>query len=544
MLRDFSLENHTDWRYFGKRYLFVDDFIRVCDLVGLRACNKYELESYESSQLMFPVARTVMPSEYATAFWTHQLTQDAKFEFNDDHLPFHNLDWELRYQISNQNDQDFRHPIDKSWGLNGLEKPIDKDFIPWDSYTVDIQLGDRVVRESTVSHFYHYWQIYELYDVRKFHKGMYRDNNPLIQFGNPNHNETGELPYFFEAMSYFYVLYSANYSRFFDGLQPNKDGVILLDQNQQNNLTQTIQAVATETIRLFNLDEGSLYQGLRRMMELHFDYEAAERFKLSLALRKDIWRFAELINYSTDTSLEEVSRIAGPIGNYIGYYLEILFPNRRKAARDEAFQLLKHLLKEYTKNFPNTSLSDAELTNPLNYTETTSIAWFEYVIVELNKAFFDLHSWHATVTFLYLKALASLPETLMKVLIQNNGDQQSQQDLSNQRNPGMGTLINLVFRNTIPEILTHYQGTNHWEARDSAQFSANLAYLSNAINSATSEEEYIGTNLALATLIRNFSSHLVVDDPELLQGQYVLCLHAILVTVSSIWRTAERKHWI
>ena len=92
MLRDFSLENHTDWRYFGKRYLFLDDFIRVCDLVGLRACNKYELESYESSRLMFPVARTVMPSEYATAFWTHQLRQDAKFEFNDDHLPFHNCE--------------------------------------------------------------------------------------------------------------------------------------------------------------------------------------------------------------------------------------------------------------------------------------------------------------------------------------------------------------------------------------------------------------------------------------------------------------------
>jgi hypothetical protein len=544
MLRDFSIEKQSYWQYFGERYLFVDDFINLCDLVGLRSCSKHELESYESRKLMFPAARTVMPYDYATAFWAHQLGQSQNFEFNENYLPFHNLDWELRYHTLNPNEQDFRHPIDRFWGIDGLEKPMNMDFIPWDSYTVNIQLGDRVVKESTVSYFYHYWQIYELYDVRKYHNGMYSDYSPVIRFGNPNHNETGELAYFFEALSYFYTLYSANYSRFFEGLQPNKDRAILLDQSQQNNLTQIIQTVATETTRLFNLDEDSLYQGLRQMMELHYDYEQAERFKLSLALKKDIWRFSELISYSTGRSPEEISRIAGPVGTYIGYYLEILFPNRRKVAREEALQLLKHLLKEYTNNFPNIRLSDAQLTSLLNYTEATSIAWFEYVIVELNNAFFERHTLHATITFLHLKAIASLPEALMKALIQNNGDQQTQQDLSNQRNPGMGNVIDLVFRNLPTTVLGHYHRINHWEARDSTQFSANLAYLANAINSATSEDEYIGTNLTLATLIRNFSSHVAVDDPVLLEGQYVLCLRSILVTVNSIWKTAHGKHWV
>ena len=179
----------------------------------------------------------------------------------------------------------------------------------------------------------------------------------------------------------------------------------------------------------------------------------------------------------------------------------------------------------------------------LNYTETTSIAWFEYQVVELNKAFFEYHSLHATVTFLHLKALSSFPEALMKALIQNTGDPITQQDLSNQPNPGMGNLIDLTFRNVFPNVLAHYHSTMHWTAKDSPQFSANLAYLANSINSAASDDEYVGTNLALATLIRNFSSHVAVDDPNLFEGQYVLCLRCILIATSSIWRAAQGKNW-
>jgi hypothetical protein len=302
--------------------------------------------------------------------------------------------------------------------------------------------------------------------------------------------------------------------------------------------------IATDTTRLFKLDEGMLYAGLRKMMELHFSYEEAERFKLAVALKRDILRFTQFMSYATGKSAEEISRFAGPVGNYVGYYLEILFPNRRKAARDEAFQLVKHLMHEYNKHFPNVSLSDAELKNLLNYIEATSIAWFEHQIVELNKAFFEYHSLHYTLTFLHLKSLASFPEAIMKVLIQNNGDQQTQQQLNNERNPGMVKVVELVFRNVSPAILSHYQTTLHWEARTSAQFSTNLNYLVNSINSAASEDEYIGRNLALAPLQRNFSSHVAVDNPELLEGQYVLCLRSILVAISSIWKAAQGQHWV
>jgi hypothetical protein len=547
MLRDFSIENQPDWRSFGKRYLTIGDFIRLCNLVGLHSCNEHELENYEARRVMYPAARTIMPEEYARAFWISQHQQSPIFEFDDAYLPFHELDWALRYQIPRPNNQgiDFRHPIDKSWGIEGLVKPIEQEFGTWDNYSIAIQVGNRRIRKSTATHFYHYWQIYELYSVRKFHEGMYRgDSNWLRPFGNPSHSVQGELPYYFEALSFFHHLFSSHYSSFLENLQPNNDGFVILDQGQQNDLQQVAHTFANNTIGLYNLDQNALIQGLRKMMELHVIYEEAERYKLSLALRKDIWHITELISYAFGMSAEDIAVNTGPVGGFIGNYLELLFPNRRKKVKEEATRLLEHLLQEHRRNSPNYSLSDRELADLLNYMEATNIAWIEYVIVELNKAFFELHSWHATVTFLYLKLLASLPETLMKTLVQNNSDQQTQQDFNAQRNPGMGTLINLLFRNLSPAILTHYQRTNHWEARDSAQFAANLVYLSNAITSSASEDEYLGIDLALATLVRNFSSHLVVDDPALLQGQYVLCVRSILASVSAVWIAARGKNWV
>src|SRR6476646_9720255 len=188
MLREFSI-NSQDYRHLHRqRYLLVDDFIRLCDIVGLRACNERELENYEKSRLMFPAARVVMPDDYASAFWLYQMQQIPQFEFDEKYLSFHQVDWELRYQIPNENEQDFRHVIDRSWGTVGLEKPLEKEYVPWDNYTVNVQIGDHSFKHSTVSHFFHYWQIYELYDVRKFHAGMYADNSFATRFSNHNHD--------------------------------------------------------------------------------------------------------------------------------------------------------------------------------------------------------------------------------------------------------------------------------------------------------------------------------------------------------------------
>src|SRR3989304_5772347 len=103
MLREFNIENQLDWRYFGKRYLNISEFVRLCNLVGLRQLNEHELESYEERRIMYPAARIIMPEEYARSFWHSEHQQIPVFDVDEKYLPFHKLNKALRFQITRPN---------------------------------------------------------------------------------------------------------------------------------------------------------------------------------------------------------------------------------------------------------------------------------------------------------------------------------------------------------------------------------------------------------------------------------------------------------
>jgi hypothetical protein len=95
-----SLESHPDWRYtFGRRYLQLDRFVRLCEAVGLYQCTDIELEEYERERWLFPAARMVMPEEYARAYWHVYPGHLNPSELNDKSRPFYQLDEAIRFQI-------------------------------------------------------------------------------------------------------------------------------------------------------------------------------------------------------------------------------------------------------------------------------------------------------------------------------------------------------------------------------------------------------------------------------------------------------------
>ena len=544
-----SHENHIGWHNFGKRYLRTDDFISLCSAVGIYHCAENELEGFESDSLLFPAARIEMPEVYARAFYQYLDNPDSVLEIPDDLLPFHELDWALRYNLHPPNrsiaDQDFHHPIDINWGrVYGLFRPIHEEYRSWATYSIKFPIGGRILCRSTVTHYYHYWQIYELYQVRKLQRSMYKDNCLLTRLGGPAHDDRQSLLYFFDAVSYFSHLYNAFSSVFFETIEPNNDARIVLNQAQQDQLEQFAQQYASKTVRIYELDENTMYSGLRRMMELHADYEHADRIRLASALKRDIWRATELIHFSLGTPTEDIATQAGPIANFIGNYLELLFPNRRERVREKSFRILRSLVSEHNRRTTQYSISDNDITELFDYTENTELAWFEYVVNELNDVFFERHSWQTASMLLHLQSLASFPESLMKTLIIRGSDARTQTVFQNQR-PVLNAVINLSYRDVNPSILTHYQQTNnYWSARDSREFTRKLSYLLAELAVATHDEMFIGINLAITSLLRNYTSHFLIENHELLQGQYVQCLRAIISTVFASFHVARNKGWV
>ena len=90
-------------------------------------------------------------------------------------------------------------------------------------------------------------------------------------------------------------------------------------------------------------------------------------------------------------------------------------------------------------------------------------------IEQTNEAFFACHSWQAAETFLQLKSIASFPESMMKVILLNSGDQAAIQRF-NQEYRGMESLSKIYFEVFSLGIWAEYQATNHRKSRDAAEF--------------------------------------------------------------------------
>ena len=468
----------------GKRFLRVNQFIDFCKEVGLHGVSSLELEEHEGRGWMYPAVRLIMPENYAQALWNYQL---------------------------------------------------------WDSYNVVI--GS--IPCDAATHFYHYWQVYELYQARREHKGMYQDYTQ--QF--PKSLEFGDiqalLP-FFDALSYFQHLYRSRYRQIVDPILPDADGYAAFDTQQQQDIEQSARDYATQTLAMYRLNERDLYNALKGMLYLYHRFEQSERYKLAEALKSDVWRMVELISFAFSTTSEAITDQIGYVGVGVSSQktLEVLFPNRRKEVREKAKRILVSISTAYNRVAQNYQFSPQDVDELLNFVEETDLAVFEYALVELNETYFNKTSWYAAESFLRLKSLASFPESLLRTLISNSQDAAAQQRLNNSKRE-MYDVLTIAIQPIQPLVWKMYEADpNLRRAISTGDFQTKLSDLTDIFGSAATEVDFIGNSLILATLLRNFTSHHIVDKLDLLSGQYVYSVRGILNTTFFVWKIAKGRSWI
>src|SRR5207249_2670316 len=113
--------------------------------------------------------------------------------------------------------------------------PTPAAYKPWKSYTTEVGSPSIGYGVDTARHYYHYWQVYQLYLLKKRypifseHPDVLRhlqrcDENPLaIRYaeklsplpGNPASTINGMFPWF-DALSFYIHLYHAEEERAFD----------------------------------------------------------------------------------------------------------------------------------------------------------------------------------------------------------------------------------------------------------------------------------------------------------------------------------------
>jgi len=545
-------EDYPGWRFYGKRYLRTNEFKMFCTAVGLYNSHEWELEEYEKERILFPVARMIMPDEYARAIWMHfhagaeSVAVDASLE------AFYQLDWAIRYPSTTEvnSDLDLYHPIDINWGrVDGLVVPVEHEFVPWRQYQITLEHEGRNPKQKTATHFYHYWQIYDFYQARKVLQKKYLGPEPVMVNDLPGRIKR-MIPYL-DAMSYYQYLYRGKLTSLLFMTEPDEDNFWRLDEKQQNELEASAKAFAQETIGRYALSIDDLYNGIKGLAIIHYALEFLERIRLADTLKSDIWRTVELIHYASGTPTEEIAHVVGGIAGIRGDYIELLFPNRRKRTKEKAARIIKNLAEEHNRIAAGVNIPDNEIEDLLVYCELTELSVLPFIVNDINEAHFKQSTWYAAEAFLGLKALASMPETLMRSLILTSGDLKAETALSNAiasgRAPTLGWFYDYYFATGIPPAFDEYINLHKIGldgAQDIGDFSSKLSTLITGISSCPNDMCYLGTNLTLAALLRNFSSHYLVENPQLLRGQYVRCTRAILSTIFIAWLESRHRSWI
>jgi hypothetical protein len=357
---------------------------------------------------------------------------------------------------------------------------------------------------------------------------MYQDNAPLKSPSNLMTGNVHDLALFFDAVSYFQHLYQSHEDKILVPIQLNEDGFGIPNQVQQDELAQAGKQYALTVLKKFGLDENLAFAHLKGIINLYKNYGLAERMKLKNALKEDLWQMIEFMQFAFDTTSEEIAERES--------YLWEIFPNRRLKAQLMAKRILGKFATEHNKFSPTFAISDDQIELFLNYVEHTELALFEYILVELNNTHFTRHSWQAAEAFLDLKSLASFPESLMKNLL-------SKKEGKEVSASGMGDLIQRLFdTKSTSHIWRGYTAIQkQYRSADTvSEFAQNLVYLTQ--ESTDSEYAFLGVSLSLATLLRNFTSHFLIENPSLLRGQYVRCIKAIVTTTFLVWIVSRNKN--
>src|SRR5690349_12830984 len=136
-------------RYYGGRYLNVDEFIRHCKNLNIKV-DKKELEYYEKGGIMLPLIRVAYPEDYIRllTLWSH-----GKISNSPDMNQWPGLAEAfdkrrvLSQDYSNMTDDELIDSFDRGVANNPfLSRPSANNYKPWQEYEIEIEYeeGQRI----------------------------------------------------------------------------------------------------------------------------------------------------------------------------------------------------------------------------------------------------------------------------------------------------------------------------------------------------------------------------------------------------------------
>ena len=542
------------------RLVNANDFIRRCKDLNVEV-SLGELEHYEKIGAMMPVARVVYPDEYVVredqcerdgetdwswlAEWPSVLSLEEKnpvFPFDYDSLP----------------DEYLVHWFDRAVDAGDnphLCLPNNGDFIPWSEYHVSVDEGYGSDLElSTVKHYYSCWQVHQLYYIQGF-SDLYRnawligfipDEHPLKAF-HPWSPPMECLADFegkrncFDAMSYWGTVYRREQDRTFANVTP-VGTMRRLDQDQAAEHRNRLLDWANHTMRRFGLTVEDLHRFVRELIDLHGQYEDAERYKLARALTQDIFACEHLLLLLTGEAREQVS-------DHLGFYRQAfrhLSPVTKE--RDYALDHLSIVVKRSLDVLEGFGYSDWSFTTTdaaafLDYCQEQGLGLVATAFSGLIAVGYDEYRQKSRRVLQYtnLKNVLTSYEYLLK-------------NLAGTAHPSTGgkTLIPLILQVMQEESWFKLfdkgrigpNGTRLLNGSSAEQFLSNLDVVLGDEKLKGSADGYWAREFLITCLARNMTVHFYPSENRYYGNLFGSMLDAATVAIFYTWKMAEKNGWV
>ena len=382
---------------YGDRFAEVGFFIGYCGDLNVKT-SKDELEHYEKIGAMLPVARVVYPNKFVIQrdqnHWNVVRDWDGTDQWPELDRLYERVGT-FPHSYEGLTDEELVHCFDREMegGNNSyLTRPASADFRPWSCYRVTVHDSQgNAIKRPTAKHYYSYWQVHQLSLIQQY-PDLYQ-NARLIERIPQDDSSRKFLPrapkneHFvefngmrgsFDALSFWVTVCGRERSRTFAGIA-EANGIRRLDDVQAGDHLKRQVSLARKVTTRFQLTHEDMYSFLRKLIELMEDYERKERFKLSEALKKDIFAWNDLLMLTTGEMRDEVAEELGKTNIYDKRTFRHLDIATKE--RDYALDLLNSVSKDCGSALRHLgdsqwSFTEDDSNDLLNYCEQAGIGLF------------------------------------------------------------------------------------------------------------------------------------------------------------------------
>jgi len=250
------------------RYLTVNEFTSYCANANIKLLPfDRELENYEKSGILLPVARIIQPEEYIQI----RRQFDQQSNTNGKGIPgWEELERVLYFlDLENNDETQLWHCFDREFKSNNkyLHRPSYEQFEPWESYKVKVQssTGESISVKSA-KHFYHRWQVHQIFAIRKRYPVFAKHTWLLLNLKDDVKDRAAayfpdekagvtifEKAKYFDALSFYIELYLNEQHRTFAPI-PENYGVRQLNDQQFDQYQKNLSSHAELTQNQYGIE--------------------------------------------------------------------------------------------------------------------------------------------------------------------------------------------------------------------------------------------------------------------------------------------------